>query len=204
MKPGADEDRFDRVLRWMTENLEVGSGVYVTRDGELRVDPLLAVGANGHVVRGGYGQPPDHRDWLLNSSSALVACCYIDALGKVLGRGRKGANKSNLTRFKRFVRAHMPDFVTECRRRGGRYTISALYKTYRNGFVHQFADGAAHWGRRGRQAPYWFKRSGQPALNIDRLVQGLVSGIADFRGKFPVDRRNGKKPYANFARWLGV
>jgi len=115
----------------MTDNLEVGSSIYVTKGGELRVDPQLVIAVGDRVARNGQQRPPDHRRWLLNSSSALVACCYIDALGKVLSRGKKSGKNPNLARFKRFVVVHMRDFVAECSRKGGKHSISNLYKTYR-------------------------------------------------------------------------
>jgi len=187
----------------MKENLEIASSVYRTRRGLLRVDPGLALNAQKHVIRRSTRRPRDCDDWLNNSGAALIACCYIDALGKVLGKGKKPKKGENLRRFRRFVKSHMPDLVTECRRKGRRFSVTTLYKTYRCGFVHQFAEKHAIWGRRGPTRPYWFQRHGRPGINIDRLVRGTIAGIEDFGRKFPVSRMGGKTPYENFERWLG-
>lgn len=209
----SNQKTFDTVLRWMTENLEVASGIYRTPAGRVRVDPALVSDQRGRLVRRHPRRPKNIDAFLLNSGAALIACCYIDALGKVLRKGAKPKKRkkgrkpelgNNLLRFRTFVLRHMPDFMAECQRRGGRFSVKTLYNSYRNGFVHQFATKEARWGRRGPTAPYWSSVSGRPSINIDRLVCGVIAGIADFRVKFPTNPNHGKKPYENFVRWLGA
>jgi len=211
-----DRATFETVLRWMVENLEVASSVYRTPTGRLRVHSALHSNAQGHVLRRHNRAPHDRDDWLLNSATALLACCYAEALGKTLrprkrtlgkkkpkkSKGARRGSGPNFIRFQSFVRRYMPDLVAECRDRGGRFSIRTFYKTYRNGFVHQFAHNKARWRRRGQQAPYWFSSGGYPGINVDRLAAGVIAAIAQFRIAFPLDARNGRHPYRNFVRRL--
>ena len=77
------EDLLDRTLRWMRENL----------DGANR-----AVHPAGHSNE---GKPCS------NSGTAIIVCCYINALGKVLKKGKGRDNE----RFKFFVTECMTDFM---------------------------------------------------------------------------------------------
>ena len=77
------EDAMDRTLRWMTENL---SGAQ------------RAVHPPGHEHAGKHCS---------NSGTGVLACCCIDALGKVLLKGKKGIRK----RFDAFVHGCMQDFL---------------------------------------------------------------------------------------------
>lgn len=188
----------------MKENIEVASGVYRTRRGLLRVDPGLALNGQRHVIRRSMRRPRDCDDWLNNSGAALIACCYIDALGKVVRKGKGTGRGENLLRFRAFVVRHLPDFLAECRRKGGSFSVKTLYGTYRCGFAHQFAGRHAMWCRCGAVKPYWFQKNGRPGINIDRLVRGTIAGIEDFHQRFPSRRYGGANPYDNFARWLGA
>ena len=78
------------------------------------------------------------------------------------------------------------------------------WATYRNGFVHQFAAGAARWGRQGRAADYWFDHLGHPAVNIDRLVVGTTQGIARFREWANGNVANGAATVDDLVAWLGA
>jgi len=204
MQGPSDQVVYAKVLRWMVENLELSSSVYRTTSGSLRVDPALVTTRDGHVVRRGTARPRTLRAWHLNAATALIACCYIDALGKVVTKNKKAGLSPNLRRFRSFILAYMPDLVAECRRRGGRFSVKTLYSTFRNGFVHQYASRTAHWDRRGRHGPYWFMDQGEPGLNVDRLVHGVIQAIQQFRQQFPVAPTSGRTPYANFRRWLGA
>src|SRR6266436_1680767 len=115
VRDDSDEATFGKVMRWMTENLEISSRVYRTRHNTLSVDPGLIVLLDGQVVRDKDSRPEDLRAWLLNSATVLIACCYIDALGKILTRGKKAGKNPNLRRFRAFVVKHMRGFVAECR-----------------------------------------------------------------------------------------
>jgi len=191
-----DEVRFERVLRWMRENVELSSSIYRANDGTLQVDPMLD--GQGHPIRIGNAKPDDLVGWTMNSGAALICSCYIDALGKI-ERQLQGHNQStNRERFKTFVTQHMGDLVTECDSKGGHYSVDTLYKTYRCGFVHQFADAVAIWDRLGRAGDYWFDYNGSPGLNIDRFASGTVDGIEHFRLAF----RASGRPFADFFRLL--
>jgi len=158
------EDLMDRTLRWMQENL---SGA------------LNAKYPTGHAKAG---------EHCTNSGTGIIVCCYINALGKVLMKG-KGRDHE---RFKKFVRDCMPDFLSAgstkklppapSGRVGGEYW---LYEEYRCGFVHAFYPGQWQWGR-SPDARYWIK-SNPPALNIDRLARGFVDGLSVFKQKVAAD-----------------
>src|SRR5687767_3586737 len=78
-----NEDLMERTLRWMGENL-------------------------GGAHRATH--PPEHRAAgtpCTNSGTGIIVCCYIDALGKVLLRGRGGVEN----RFRGFVNECMTDFM---------------------------------------------------------------------------------------------
>jgi len=202
MKPETDQDLFERVLRWMSANLEVASSVYHTEQGVVRVLPAVTIAADGSASRSVALEPVDLHDWQLTSATALIACCYIDALGKVVTRNIPRQPDPNYQRFRAFVDAHMGDFILECSQKGGDYSVEVLYRRYRCDFVHQFAERDAHWGRQGRKEPYWYKRSMEPALNVDRFVRGVIDAIQDFRTRFPSDPNYGPDQYAHFRTWL--
>jgi hypothetical protein len=188
----------------MIEELHVAGGVYQDKTGVLCCDPSLKVSAEGHISRSGEGAPSDAARWFCNAGAALIACCYIDALGKVVREGKHEGKGENFRRFSAFVHSHMQDLVAECDRRGNPFSIHTLYSTYRCGFVHQFADRDAIWGRRGRWSDYWIDSNGRPGINVGRLVAGLVSGIEDFRYRFDERVRRQEVTHADFFRWLGA
>src|SRR5262245_29740189 len=202
MNQTTEQERYERVLRWMVTNLEVASAVYHTAEGVLKVAPTVRVATDGRAIRSDGPPPLDVDDWQLTSAAALVACCYIDALGKVLCKHTKAQPAPHPLRFKAFIAAHMPDFTQECAAKGGEHSVDILYTRYRCGFAHQFAERDAHWGRDGRDRPYWYVRSSHPALNVDRFLCGVIAGIHDFQAKFLVDPSNGPDPYVNFSKWL--
>ena len=45
------KDDFDRVLRWMMENLTVASSIYRSKEKKIAVDPGINVDSNGHPQR---------------------------------------------------------------------------------------------------------------------------------------------------------
>jgi hypothetical protein len=194
--PITDDERFERVLRWMRENIDVSSSIYRTTNATLEVDPM--VDGAGHPVRTGIEPPEDLANWTMNSGAALICCCYIDALGKVERQLQGEDPKPIAPRFQSFVTAHMSDFVAECAAKGGDYSVATLYKTYRCGFVHEFADAVAIWDRKGRTGDYFFDYYGSPGLNIDRLANGTVEGIQHFRLAF----RASARPFADFFKML--
>lgn len=200
MQPGSDEERFERILRWMITNLEISSSVYRSPSAELLVDTELSREPSGEYVRKGSGSPPNFEDWELNSASGLLACCYIDALGKVLHRGN--GNPGNVERMKKFIAEHMKDLEAECEEHGDEMTLDMFCKLYRHGFVHQFADYDAHWGRDGRTKPYLYRRNGSLVLNLDRFAEGTVHAIRGFRSQFPESAANKPDPYRKFTKWL--
>jgi hypothetical protein len=184
----------------MTENLDIASGVYRTQQGQIAVDPALALDPQGHPVRNAAAAPPNNLNaWFLNSACGLLACCYMDALGKVHLHGQGG----NRQHVESFVNNFMPDLAAECGQRGGPYGVDTLWTTYRNGFVHQFAAGAAVWGRQGRAADYWFDHQGRPAVNIDRLVAGTIAAIQRFRVWCDQQIAGGAVAPDDLLRWLG-
>lgn len=192
------KDDFDRVLRWMVENLTVASSIYRSTEKTIAVDPGISVDSNGHPQRISEDLPSNLDSWFLNSGSALIACCYVDALGKVVLGGTGGKRAG----FERFLTDHMGDFVAECTQKGAPFSLDTLWKVYRNGFVHQFASGDAVWGRKGRQAPYWFEHNGRPGINIDRFVAGVIEGIGHFRTAQTDTVDAGKGTYEDYLKWL--
>jgi hypothetical protein len=156
------EDLMDRTLRWMCENLD---GAYNAKY------------PTGHSKAGRY---------CVNSGTCILVCCYIDALGKVLLRGKGSPRK----RFNAFLSSCMPDFldesssITALRQASGGTNDGAtwLYKVFRCGFVHSFYPRAgAGWSRRVNLRKYWFQSHGLTVLNIDELVRGFHRGLAEFR-----------------------
>jgi hypothetical protein len=168
LKPGerimaSGEDLMDKTLRWMSENLD---GAYRARY------------PSGHEKA---GEP------CTNSGTAIIVCCYINALGKVL---RKGGVSTVSEHFMEFVNQCMPDLVNESKQlpapEGKVPEEYWLYKIYRCGFVHSFYPNATAAWHRSPSANYWL-RAKPPTLNIDRLVQGFTDGVAMFRQKAVAD-----------------
>lgn len=165
----AKEDAVERTLRWMTENL---NGAYT------------AVHPEGH---------PNAGHHCTNSGTCIIACCYINSLGKVLWKGgppKKGTPESgrrDFERFRKFLQLCMSDFLTESDalalpptpkgRTGG---DEWLYEVFRCGFVHGYPADVA-WGRNPDSRKYWFTSHNRLTLNIDELVRGFYRGLVEFR-----------------------
>lgn len=154
------EDLMDKTLRWMAENL----------DGAQK-----AVYAPEHEKAGRR---------CTNSGTGLIACCYINALGKVLLKGQPG----DPARFKKFVTECMQDFLQAGSTKalpptpkGGTGGEDWRYHIFRCGFVHGFYPPGGAWGR-SESGLYWLS-SNPPTLNIDRLVRGFTDGVEIFRQK---------------------
>jgi len=190
------EEEFQKVLRWMRENLNLVSAIYQTTSGTLAFDPAVTLGPKGMPIRGVAPAPGNVGSWLLNSVTGLVACCYMDALGKV---GQQGKRPYSLNGF---AQAHMPDLVAECTAKGGDYTLNTLYVAYRCGFAHTFASANAVWDRLGRNKEYWFPGPKKPGLNVDRLADGVVAGIDHFEAWFNSQVAAGGATYEKFFEWL--
>ena len=191
------EEAFLRVLRWMRENIDVVSSVYRTEANAVAVDVALNLDADGNPRRISDDRPPDLDSWFLNSATGLVCCCYMDALGKVILRGKGGY------RLNTFATAHMPDLVAECNAKGGTFSLETLYRLFRNGFVHQFAASKMCWERKSRAKDYWFMSSdGKPGLNVDRLAAGSVTGIRRFESAFRSAVAGGETSFLQFFEWL--
>lgn len=192
------EEDFLRVLRWMRENVDMSSSIYRTKSRTAAIDPAVELDANGNPRRSGSGRPPDYDDAYLNSVVGLACCCYMDALGKVLLRG-KGGHLLNT-----FAQQHMPDLKAECDAKQGRFSLTTLYKVYRCGFVHQFASAEMAWSRQGgRAGDYWFPLpDGKPGLNVDRLAEGTIRGIDSFEAWFKSQVAAGPTTYTDFFQWL--
>ena len=169
------EDALERTLRWMTENL---NGAYTAKHPE------------GHPSAGYH---------CTNSGTCIIACCYINALGKVLfkggppKRGPAGYRRRDLERFQKFLELCMNDFLAESRALGLPPTPKGrsggdewLYEVYRCGFVHGYPAKVA-WGRKPNSNKYWLIYKGRLTLNIDELVRGFLRGIMEFRQLATVD-----------------
>jgi hypothetical protein len=119
-----------------------------------------------------------------NSGTGIIVCCYINALGKVLMKGKRRDHE----RFKKFIRECMPDSLiagstkalppAPCGKVGREFW---LYEE----FVQAFYPGKWRWGRSSNPR-YWLK-SNPPTLNIDRLARGFVDGLAIFKRKVAAD-----------------
>lgn len=191
------EEAFLRVLRWMRENIDLASSIYRTKSKVPAIDPSLCLDSEGHPKRKGTNIPLDLDSWFLNSVTGLVCCCYMDALGKIIRKGKRGYGLNT------FATAHMPDLVAECDAKEENFSLHTLYKTYRCGFVHQFASAVMAWGRQGRMKDYWFSDpDDKPILNIDRLATGLVEGIGRFEIAFRSEVAAGEKTYEQFFEYL--
>jgi hypothetical protein len=198
-----NEAPIHRVLRWMTENLEVASSIYRTKARSIAIDPAISLDADANPLRQPNSGPPsdlDDQAWFLNSACGLIACSYMDALGKVYLHGQGG----NRLRFESFINEFMLDLVAECDRKGAPYNLATLWTTYRNGFVHQFAAGGALWGRHGRRNDYWFDHQGRPVVNIDQLAAGAIAGIRGFRAWCDQQNANGSASAVQLLGWLGA
>jgi hypothetical protein len=179
----ANEDAMDKRLRWMNENL---LGAYMARH------------PDGHPKAGGH---------CTNSGTCILACCYINALGKVLLKGAppQGTQRRDFARFNEFIRRCMNDFVVESAAsalpitpRWGNGGADVLYYFFRNGFVHGYPGVGVGWGRWRDSNNYWFRdRHGRLILNIDELVRGFQRGIGEFRrlAAADPDLRSGFKGY---------
>jgi hypothetical protein len=162
MPPKQGEHIMDRTLRWMKENLE---GAYE------------AVHPPDHCHAGGFRT---------NSGTCIIACCYIESLGKVLYKGSPPRDKK--LRLSKFLECCMPDFIAESDHKqfpatpakGPKTGVHWLYH-FRCSFVHAHYPEYGSWGRYGKTGDYWCRVD--PAgvtLNIDRLVEGFLKGIEKF------------------------
>lgn len=163
------EDPLDKMIRWMTENL---NGAYT------------AVHPKGH---------PHEDDHCTNSGTCILAFCYINSLGKILLRG----GGKDFDRFNTFLRLCMSDFVSESNARGLSSTPTArksggdgwLYEVFRCGFVHAFYPSSKDvaWGRNPHSNKYWFTDKKRLTLNIDQLVRGFLKGTEEFKRRLRED-----------------
>jgi len=170
-------NEFARTLRWMRENLD---GAYNARH------------PAGH---------PHAGDHCTNSGTCLIACCYMNALGKVLLKGSpaKGPGvRRDFLRFREFVSVCMGDLVEESAKwtwpRSAKGTprdgIEWLYEVYRCAFVHQAhpVGGIAKWRRVQGSTRYWFDHKGSAGLNIEGLVPGFFRGLDVFEARAAQDQ----------------
>lgn len=145
-------------------------------------------GANNARHPAGHPHAGDH---CTNSGTCLIACCYINALGKVLLRGGPPKGRRDFVRFKAFLSVCMSDFVLESAGRTWPPTpkgrpgdgVEWLYEVYRCGFVHQAHPdkSVAKWGRfHPPPTRYWVDRRGHVVLNIDELAAGFERGLQAF------------------------
>jgi hypothetical protein len=173
MSNKTSENDIDKTLRHMTENL---NGAY-------------------EAVH-----PPTHSragKRCTCSGTAIIGCCYINALGKVLLKGgptRRAHPRPDFARFDEFVRCCMNDFLVESNARGlpplpnGLTTGSEwLYQVYRCGFVHGLPRKGVMWGWNRRSNKYWFEKNGRIGLNVDELVRGFYRGIGQFKSLVNAD-----------------
>lgn len=164
------EDAMEQRLRWMMENL---NGAY------------MAQHAEGH---------PNAGKHCTNSGTCIIACCYINALGKVLLKGgppRRGPSRQerpDFVRFHEFLQRCMNDFMMESSSinwpptpRGRIGGDEWLYEVFRCGFIHGYPRANVAWGRYTRYNKYWITHRGRLVLNIDELVRGFHRGIVEFQ-----------------------
>lgn len=160
------EDLLDRTLRWMKENLDGANS---------------AVHPKGHVSA---GKP------CTNSGTGIIVCCYINALGKVLKKGKGYDNE----RFKFFVTECMTDFMNAASTKalpphgslGAGAGEAWLYHVYRCGFVHEFYSTKNSAWTRSNSTRYWLKYN-PVTLNINGLVKGFYKGVEEFKKKAAAD-----------------
>jgi hypothetical protein len=158
------EDVMEHRLRWMTENL---NGAYMARHPE------------GHPNTGGY---------CTNSGTCIIACCYINALGKVLLKGGPSSyQRRDFKRFQAFLKLCMKDFLSESDAMGLPSTPKGrsggdewLYEVFRCGFIHGYPGANVAWGRNPTLNKYWYNKN-RLTLNIDEMVRGFHRGIVEFR-----------------------
>jgi hypothetical protein len=160
------EDDMQRRLRWMRENL---GGAYRAQHPK--------------------GDPREN-DHCTNSGTCILACCYINALGKVLLKGgppKRGHQRRDFERFQKFIQCCMKDLLTESNAlslpptpKGNSGGDEWLYEAFRCGFVHGYPGATVAWGRNPRSKRYWSYRKGRLTLNIDELVRGFERGIVEF------------------------
>jgi hypothetical protein len=160
------EDSFEKTLRHMAENL---NGAYE------------AVHPEGH---------PREGKRCTCSGTAIIACSYINGLGKVLLKGGppKHTPRPDFVRFQEFLKRCMDDFLAQSAAkglpplpRGETGGDEWLYQVYRCGFVHGLPRASVSWAWRRRSSKYWFEKNGRIGLNIDELVRGFHRGVEKFR-----------------------
>jgi hypothetical protein len=172
----AKADSLDKTLRHMAENL---NGAYE------------AVHAKG----------PHKGKRSTCSGTAILACCYMNGLGKVLLKGgppKRGSQRHprpDFARFQAFLEHCMPDFLAESDARGlpplpdgSTNGDEWLYQVYRCGFIHGLPPSGVFWGWNRGSNKYWFAHRGRPGLNVDELVRGFHRGTEEFRRLAEADR----------------
>lgn len=224
------KSRFGTMLRWMRDNIIVAAGVYQTRrTRRVRIDQSIRINRDREVTRRRWERPADCGGWIMNSPLALLCCCYIAALGKLVSRG--GKDRCDRAVFETFLVQHMPAFVSECEKKralfptvaklvphkrhrytgkggkecifvGGNKGTAVLYKTFRCGFVHSFWSEGAWLVRTGPDKPFWVQVSSMTCLNVDRLAVAFLDGIEDFRSKFTEEAKKTPRLYGDFLKWL--
>lgn len=190
------EENFLTVLRWMRDELNLTSAIYRTKAGNLAIDPAVSLDSDGNPIRAAASPPRDVDGWFLSSTTGLVACCHMDALGKVTQRGDSGYA------LNAFAKVHMRDLVAECTAKGGDHSLETLFRIYRCGFAHSFASAKAAWNRLGRDEDYWYSGPEKPGLNVDRLAKGVLAGIDHFEEWFGAQVASGAATYGEFFEWL--
>jgi hypothetical protein len=196
--PETPEHRFGRIIRWMRDNVLLVSGVYRTKDGRLSLNPGLSLAWDCAVVLSSRTWPDDRDDWMLNSVTGLACCCYIDQLGKVVTHWQGGSHDEERV-FKKFA-DRLPGFRKECDE--GKGTLGALYTTYRIGFVHNFARGAAGWCREEDRIYWCGKHDGRRCMNVDQLAHGFLDALEAFEREFQTAAAADERLYVQFTEWL--
>jgi hypothetical protein len=192
------EQRFGRIVRWMRDNVLLVSGVYRTTDRRLSLNPGLALDPRCAVVLSGREWPRDRVDWMLNSTTGLVCCCYIDQLGKVMTLW-KGGSHDEQRAFKKFA-DRLPGFRSESDQGKGR--LGELYGMYRNGFVHHFAPGEGRWCREEDRIYWCGKHGDRPCVNVDQLAHGFLEALDAFESEFRKEAATSDALYSQFTVWL--
>ncbi|HEX6187607.1 MAG TPA: hypothetical protein VFZ40_05985 [Pyrinomonadaceae bacterium] len=158
------EGKMDQRLRWMSENVH---GAYNARH------------PDGHIKEGG----DDH---CTNSGTCILVSCYMEALGKVLMRGKDGPGR----RFKEFIERCMPDLDRELKATGIINPHAWFYGNFRSAFVHGYPKPWYAW-KRGGSGKYFLKdkhKKRDAILNIDEFVAGFERGLKKFKECAVADR----------------
>jgi hypothetical protein len=164
------------LLQWMRENLLLCGNIVRGTDGVIGFSqPFLAIAGGRVVVDGKAASIPSDNiaGWQCNSAAGLLACCYLEAMGKIVTDVDPSARDRNKQRFLGAISTLLSDAMSAD-------DADLLWGEYRNAWTHAFIVWGVGWAR--SDAPQlWAQEPGgtRRVLNVSRLVELTLDAITE-------------------------